>query len=35
MYNRVAWAKQNLKNAELIDSPEKGSFTITKRGLMF
>ena len=33
MYNRVAWAKQYLKNAELIDSPEKGSFVITQKGL--
>ena len=33
MYNRVAWAKQYLKNAELIDSPEKGSFKITQKGL--
>ena len=33
MYNRVAWAKQYLKNAELIDSPEKGAFVITQKGL--
>ena len=33
MYNRVAWAKQYLKNYELIDSPEKGSFIITKKGI--
>ena len=33
MYNRVAWAKQYLKNAELIESPEKGSFKITSKGL--
>ena len=33
MYNRVAWAKQYLKNYELIDSPEKGSFIITEKGL--
>ena len=33
MYNRVAWAKQYLKNAELIDSPEKGEFVITQKGL--
>src|SRR5574344_1616820 len=33
MYNRVAWAKQYLKNAELIESTEKGSFKITKLGL--
>ena len=33
MYNRVAWAKQYLKNAELIDSPEKGFFVITQKGL--
>lgn len=33
MYNRVAWAKQYLKNANLIDSPEKGSFKITQKGL--
>lgn len=33
MYNRVAWAKQYLKNYELIDSPEKGSFVITKKGI--
>ena len=33
MYNRVAWAKQYLKNAELIDPPEKGSFVITQKGL--
>lgn len=33
MYNRVAWAKQYLKNSELIDSPEKGLFVITAKGL--
>ena len=33
MYNRVAWAKQYLKNSELVDSPEKGVFVITKKGL--
>ncbi len=33
MYNRVAWAKQYLKNSELIESPEKGSFKITQKGL--
>lgn len=33
MYNRVAWAKQYLKNSELIESPEKGSFKITAKGL--
>ena len=33
MYNRVAWAKQYLKNSELIESPEKGSFEITEKGL--
>lgn len=33
MYNRVAWAKQYLKNYELIESPEKGAFKITERGL--
>lgn len=33
MYNRVAWAKQYLKNSELIDSPEKGAFKITEKGL--
>ena len=33
MYNRVAWAKQYLKNAELIDSPEKGAYVITQKGL--
>ena len=33
MYNRVAWAKQYLKNYELIDSPEKGSFIITQKGI--
>lgn len=33
MYNRVAWAKQYLKNSELIESPEKGSFKITRKGL--
>ncbi len=33
MYNRVAWAKQYLKNAELIDSTEKGCFVITTKGL--
>lgn len=32
MYNRVAWAKQYLKNSELIESPEKGSFKITALG---
>lgn len=33
MYNRVAWAKQYLKNSELIESPEKGSFKITQKGI--
>lgn len=33
MYNRVAWAKQYLKNADLIESPEKGLFKITQKGL--
>ena len=33
MYNRVAWAKQYLKNSELIESPEKGSFRITPKGI--
>lgn len=33
MYNRVAWAKQYLKNSELIASPERGSFKITEKGL--
>ena len=33
MYNRVAWAKQYLKDYELIESPEKGSFKITKKGV--
>lgn len=33
MYNRVAWAKQYLINSELIESPERGSFVITKKGL--
>ena len=33
MYNRVAWAKQYLKNSDLIESPEKGSFKITQKGL--
>ena len=33
MYNRVAWAKQYLKNSELIESYEKGSFKITPKGL--
>lgn len=33
MYNRVAWAKQYLKNSELIESPEKGSFKITPKGI--
>ena len=28
MYNRVAWAKQYLKNYELIESPEKGAFKL-------
>lgn len=32
MYNRVAWAKQYLKNADLIESPEKGLFIITQKG---
>ena len=32
MYNRVAWAKQYLKNADLIESPEKGLFVITQKG---
>lgn len=32
MYNRVAWAKQYLKNSELVESPEKGSFKITQKG---
>ena len=33
MYNRVAWAKQYLVNSELIESPERGSFVITQKGL--
>ena len=33
MYNRVAWAKQYLKNSELIESLEKGSFKITQKGI--
>lgn len=33
MYNRVAWAKQYLINSELIESPERGSFVITQKGL--
>lgn len=33
MYNRVAWAKQYLKNSELIESPEKGLFKITQKGV--
>ena len=33
MYNRVAWAKQYLKNSELIESPEKGAFKITQKGI--
>ena len=33
MYNRVAWAKQYLKNSELIESPEKGLFKITQMGV--
>lgn len=33
MYNRVAWAKQYLKNSELIESPEKGLFKITQKGI--
>lgn len=33
MYNRVAWAKQYLKDYELVESPETGSFKITKKGL--
>ncbi len=33
MYNRVAWAKQYLKNSELIESPEKGFFKITQKGI--
>lgn len=33
IYNRVSWAKQYLKDSELIESPEKGSFIITKKGL--
>lgn len=33
MYNRVAWAKQYLKNSELIESPEKCSFKITQKGI--
>lgn len=32
MYNRVAWAKQYLKFADLIESPEKGAFKITQKG---
>ena len=32
MYNRVAWAKQYLKDSELIESPEKGAFKITEKG---
>ena len=33
IYNRVAWAKQYLKNSELIESPEKGLFKITQKGV--
>lgn len=33
IYNRVSWAKQYLKDAELIESPEKGLFKITEKGL--
>jgi restriction system protein len=33
MYNRVSWAKQYLKNSELIETPEKGSFKITQKGI--
>ncbi len=33
MYNRVAWAKQYWINSELIESPERGSFVITQKGL--
>ncbi len=33
MYNRVAWAKQYLKNAELIDAPIRNCFKITPKGL--
>lgn len=31
--NRVAWAKSHLKNAELLTSPGRGFYQITKRGL--
>ena len=30
MYNRVAWAKQYLKNSELIQSPKRSSFKYPK-----
>lgn len=31
--NRVAWARSHLKQAGLIESPKRGSFRITRRGL--
>lgn len=33
MYNRVSWAKQYLKNAELLESKVKGTCVITQKGL--
>jgi restriction system protein len=33
MYNRVAWAKQYLKDHGLLETPEKGSFKITSKGI--
>jgi restriction system protein len=31
--NRIAWAKAHLKNAGLLDSPTRGQYKITSRGL--
>ena len=31
--NRIAWAKAHLKKAELLESPNRGQYKITRRGL--
>mgnify|MGYP001459933034 CR=1 FL=1 len=32
-YNRIAWAKTYLQRAKLLDSPRRGRFIITSRGI--